>query len=186
MSEQQKAKLYSVEEIRQILDLSRRELRTLVSEVEPFLAPGDYDGQAWFSSSALRFLRAAQRWRMRGLAWEEVRKRFRQQEAEGLSPIPEDFPWAEEEGAAPLEESTVLTPGPPRETYESTDNEIIKRLDRIYREMKSADQRRREDIQALTMALGRLHKEVELLRYQILSMGSRKDRKRGWWTSQRG
>ena len=186
MTEPQKARLYSKEEVRQILGVSRQDLRTIVAEVEPYLAPGDYDGQSWFSEAALRFVRAAHRWRQRDLSWEEIKKRFEQRQRDGLSPIPDDFGWAQEEEAAASEVADIRPVRDSRPAGTGADeSQVMAKLDRIYREMKGADQRRREDIQALTLALGRLQKELELLRYQIVSMGSRRDRKRGWWTSQR-
>lgn len=172
---------HPLHEVGSTLGASPHELRAIVAEFADLISIHEMDGVRYVTGDGLRYLRAAHRWRSRGMSWEDIRSRFSEIERSGLEPYPRQIEWADEEQAAAADalpqEARILEPE--RETgHRAGDAAAI--VDALKKELERTDRARREDFDRVSVSLSRLEKEIQLLRNEIAGTLCRRDRKKRW------
>ncbi len=174
----QKETTYLLSQVATMLGLSIPDLKGIVVEFRDLIKPRPGIGQDLIPEDGIRYIRAAQRWRARGMSWEDIRTRFSHEAASDLDPYPREIEWAREEGAAAADadETAVevrevsFDPGP--------EQDLVDLIGKLRRDLQRADVRRRDDWDRMTVTLSRIEKEMELLRYELACMTSRRNRRK--------
>jgi len=157
------------------LGLSPKVFRSILTTYSDILPVVEADGERLMSLEDVEKLEFIKKAVEQGFSEDEVRDRLARHEGvEPALPAKEDITPP---GDDPAEESPQIHPNSPE--LLSLLYEMKERLDQI-------ETRIVEERDKTTLALIRLQKEVQHLRYELVGQGSRRDRKKGFWSRLEG